>query len=471
MRDNRVILKIFKSIMGILVCSFSIFSNLHAATSQEESSLLAQSLQLPSIEHNQSTGPNIDKIFPDENSATLKKAVKTAMESNYRIRQAQERITQAEYSTKEAQADFLPQVDVSATGTAKETKGFDTQNYGQTRGDAVVTYNLYSSGMHTENIERTKITKREQEERLKGTYEEEISKAIDAYFSVAYGKLSVDVNRKNYEKLLKILEIVKIKRELGAATLGDESSIQASVSNAKTALINTESAYNNARDYYEFLTNSKIELLSPYETAFDIELSPFDTVFDEIKSRNTDLTILEIQIKGKQKDVVINNATKGPKIDFSMTNSKRYKNDYISPDALKNNSDFIGELTISYHFYDGGRTEAKSAKLLSEVSGLIYNLEYTKQDTKWNSQKLFNSVQTNSRTIETLTTEIDASRRMSDAYWEKFRLSSQDLVTLLQAQRQVNSAELEKLRSEKTRLIDYFALLAKQGKLIEYFNF
>lgn len=471
MRDNRVILKIFKSIMGILVCSFSIFSNLHAATSQEESSLLAQSLQLPSIEHNQSTGPNIDKIFPDENSATLKKAVKTAMESNYRIRQAQERITQAEYSTKEAQADFLPQVDVSATGTAKETKGFDTQNYGQTRGDAVVTYNLYSSGMHTENIERTKITKREQEERLKGTYEEEISKAIDAYFSVAYGKLSVDVNRKNYEKLLKILEIVKIKRELGAATLGDESSIQASVSNAKTALINTESAYNNARDYYEFLTNSKIELLSPYETAFDIELSPFDTVFDEIKSRNTDLTILEIQIKGKQKDVVINNATKGPKIDFSMTNSKRYKNDYLSPDALKNNSDFIGELTISYHFYDGGRTEAKSAKLLSEVSGLVYNLEYTKQDTKWNSQKLFNSVQTNSRTIETLTTEIDASRRMSDAYWEKFRLSSQDLVTLLQAQRQVNSAELEKLRSEKTRLIDYFALLAKQGKLIEYFNF
>lgn len=471
MRNKRVICKISKSVIGILVCSFSIFLDLHAATSQEESSPLSQSLQLLSIENNQSNESNSDKIFSDENSATLKKAVKTAMESNYRIRQAQERIVQAEYSTKEAQADFLPQVDISASGTAKETKGFDTQNYSQRRGDAVVTYNLYSSGMHTENIERTKITKKEQEERLKGTYEEEITKAIDAYFSVAYGKLSVTVNRKNYEKLLKILEIVKIKRELGAATLGDESSIQASVSNAKTALINTESAYNNARDYYEFLTNSKIELLSPYETAFDIELSPFDTVFDEIKSRNTDLTILETQIKGKQKDVVINNATKGPKIDFSMTNSKRYKNDYIAPDALKNNSDFTGELTISYHFYDGGRTEAKSAKLLSEVSGLIYNLEYTKQDTKWNSQKLFNSVQTNSRTIETLTTEIDASRRMADAYWEKFRLSSQDLVTLLQAQRQVNSAELEKLRSEKMRLIDYFGLLAKQGKLTEYFNF
>lgn len=466
-----MIFKISKSVISILAYGFFISSNLYAAENQEASSLLAQSFQQISVENNQSSGSSINKNFADENGATLKKAVKIAIASNYRIRQAQERIVQAEHSTKEAEADFLPQVDIAATGTSKDSKGFDTQNYSQTKGDAVVTYNLYSSGMHSENVARTRITKKEQEERLRGTLEEEISKAIDAYLSVAYGKLSVEVNRGNYEKLLKILEIVKIKRELGAATLGDESSIQASVSNAKTALINTESAYNNAKDYYEFLTNSKIELLTPYETAFDIELSPFEQVFEEIKSNNTDLNIIETQIKGKQKDVVINNATKGPKIDFSMTNSKRLKNDYLAPDALKNNSDFTGELIVSYHFYDGGRTEAKSAKLLSEVSGLVYNLEYTKQDTKWNSQKLFNSVQTNSRTIETLTTEIDASRRMSDAYWEKFRLSSQDLVTLLQAQRQVNNAELEKLRSEKTRLVDYFVLLAKQGKLVDYFNF
>jgi hypothetical protein len=41
----------------------------------------------------------------------------------------------------------------------------------------------------------------------------------------------------------------------------------------------------------------------------------------------------------------------------------------------------------------------------------------------------------------------------------------------LQAQRQVNTAELEKLRSEKTRIIDYFNLLTKQGKLLEYFGY
>lgn len=409
----------------------------------------------------------------EKNNATLKKAVTTAIGLNYRIRQARERVVQAEHSTKEAYASYYPEVDASLGPQKKSTKGFDTQKYDQGKAELVTTYNLFSSGVHEETVNRTRITKQEQEERYRGTLEEEILKVVDAYFGVAYGRLAVEVNKNNYEKLLKILEIVQIKRELGAATKGDENSILASVSNAKTALINTESSYNNARDYYEFLTSLKLEDLNPYELNFETKLSSFDELFNEIKRNNTELSIIEKQIEGKQKDVEISNSINGLKIDFTMSNARRLRNDrmLVEKPTEGHNTDYTAELTFSLKLFDGGRQEARSAKLLSEASALIYNLEYTKQDTKWNSQKLYNSVQTNTRTIETLDTEIDASRKMADAYWEKFRLSSQDLVTLLQAQRQVNSAELEKIRSEKTRLTDYFSLLSKQGKLVEYFGY
>ncbi len=409
----------------------------------------------------------------EKNNATLKQAVTTAIGLNYRIRQARERIIQAEHSTKEAYASYYPEVDASLGPQKKSTKGFDTQKYDQGKAELITSYNLFSSGVHEETVNRTRITKKEQEERYRGTLEEEILKVVDAYFGVAYGRLAVEVNKNNYEKLLKILEIVQIKRELGAATKGDENSILASVSNAKTALINTESSYNNARDYYEFLTSSKLEDLNPYELNFETKLSSFDELFNEIKRNNTELSIIEKQIEGKQKDVEISNSINGLKIDFSMSNARRLRNDrmLVEKPTEGHNTDYTAELTFSLKLFDGGRQEARSAKLLSEASALIYNLEYTKQDTKWNSQKLYNSVQTNTRTIETLDTEIDASKKMADAYWEKFRLSSQDLVTLLQAQRQVNSAELEKIRSEKTRLTDYFSLLSKQGKLAEYFGY
>lgn len=409
-------------------------------------------------------------LLVEGDKATLKQAVAVAIERNFRVKQAQERITQAESSTAEAQSDLQPQVDFIVTGTGKETKGFDTQQYGQLKGDVAVNYNLYSSGMHVETIERTKITKKEQEERLRGTKEEEIVKVIDAYLSVVYGRLSIEVNQNNYDKLLKILEIVKTKRELGAATAGDENSILASVSNAKTALINTESNYNNAKDYYEFLTGSKIEEMVPFETEFEIVLQPLEKLLAQIEKENVDLTIIEKQIEGKQKDVTVTKASNGPKVDLAISNSKRARQDYSIVPTDGHNRDFTAELIFSYNLYDGGKNEAKTAKLLSEISGLVYNLEYTKKDTRWNSQKLFNSVQTNSRTIDTLKVEIEASKKMAEAYWEKFRLSSQDLVTLLQAQRQVNSAELAKLTSEKTRLTDYFNLLMKQGKLVDYFG-
>lgn len=451
-----------------------------SADSNNTDKYVAPKLDFLAVDENKTIETNktkeSDKKFVFENNATLKMCVTSAIKSNYRVKQAKERVLQAEHSTREAYADFLPQGSVTATGTRKGTKGFDIQEYEEAKGDVTLTYNIFSSGMHAATVARTKITKREQEQKLRGTIEEEIGKLVDAYFSVVYGRLAIEANRNNFEKLQQILEIVKIKREFGAATAGDESSILASVSNAKTALINTESAYNNARDYYEFLTNSKIELLNPYETDFDVKLQPFDELFEEIRYKNIDLSIIKTQISGKQKDVFINKATDWPKLDLSISNSRRFRKDFnynkwSATPTQGNNRDSLAELTLTYNFYTGGRTEAKTAKLLSEVSGLVYNLEYTMQDTKWNSQKLFNSVQTNTRTLETLTTEINASRRMADAYWEKFRLSSQDLVTLLQAQRQVNTAELEKLRSEKTRIVDYFNLLAKQGKLLEFFGF
>lgn len=469
----------FNSFKNILFFVFAAIGTLSfAADEAVDSNLSAMSpikIELIKSDSNESD-KNItalkdsNKTIVFENKATLKEAIETAIALNYKIKQAKERVLQSKYSTREAFADFLPQLTVSATSTRKGSKGYETQEYKQIQGDATMTYNLFSSGMHTATVQKSQITQKEQEERLRGVLEEEMLKVIDAYFSVVYGKLSIEANKNNFDKLLQILEIVKIKKEFGAATSGDEGSIMASVSNAKTALINTESAYNNSKDYYEFLTSTKTELLFPYETDVDVKLKSFDDMFDEIREKNTDISLLKTQIKGKQKEVFIAKATDMPKLDFTLTNTRKYRNDYFDSTQQGNNRDATAEFVLSYNLYTGGRTEAKAARLLSEVSGLIFNLEYTTKDTKWNSQKLFNSVQTNSRALESLNAEINASKKMADAYWEKFRLSSQDLVTLLQAQRQVNAAELEKLKSEKTRSVDYFNLLAKSGKLLEYFG-
>lgn len=410
------------------------------------------------------------------NKVTLKDAVKEAIDANYRVKQAKERVVQANYMVREALGEFLPAVTLSNTNMRKQMNGFDKQNYAQYDYSASLNYNLFASGRDAATLDKNKLVKNEQEEKLKGTMQEEINKMIDAYCSVVFGRLSVEANTRNYEKLSKIYEIVKIKSSLGAATKGDESSIAASLANAKTAKMNTESAYNNAKDYYEFLINQKADDRNPYETNFDIALEEFDPIYENIKTNNTDLNIMRRQIDEKKKDVYIAKSTSWPTVDFTASTTRRYRND-LNNDGSSititdgENSDTLLQIVVSYDIYTGGKTEAKTARTMSEVSDKIYNLEYTIKETKWDSQKLFNSVQTNTNTLKSLEKEIDESRKMAYSYWERFRLSSQDLVILLQAQRQVNTAELEQLRSQKTRIIDYFNLLTKQGKLLEYFGY
>ncbi len=421
---------------------------------------------------NNATDSNNSKIDTKlVNFVTLQDAVKTSIESNFRVKQAKERIKQADQMVREAQGDFLPQVTLSADAMRRKNNGFDVQDYSQGEYGAVLSYNLFSSGKHLAQYNKNKIVKKEQEEKYKGTVQEEINKLIDAYCSVVYGKLAVEVNKRNYDKLIEVYEIVKKKRELGAATNGDESSISASVSNAKTAMTNTESAYNNAKDYYEFLIDKKMDQLTPYEQGFDIKVDNFEKIFDEIKTNNTDLNIIRAHIDEKRKDLLINKASDLPSLDLTLSDTRRYRKDFGSKPLDGGNSDLLGQITLTYNLYTGGKTQAKTARIMSETTDNIYDLEYTTKQTKWDSQKLYNSVITNTKTLTTLSSEISESQKMTDAYWERFRLASQDLVILLQAQRQVNTAELEKLKSEKTRIIDYFNLLTKQGKLLEYFGY
>jgi outer membrane protein, adhesin transport system len=414
-----------------------------------------------------------------EHNITLKEAIRYAIKSNYRIKQAKEKWFQAGFSADEALGSILPQVSFTSTATRyvsdqNSTGPFDKSTYKLIDNSLTATMNLFDFGAQRLTYQKAKQTKFEFQKRFQGTIEEEGGKVIKAYFDVVFNRRMMEINQRNFDQLLKILDIVKIKKDLGAASTGDESAIQASVSNAKTALINTDSTLNNANDYYRFLMDdTPANEVNPFEVSFDTSVGEsFEPFAIDIQASNTDLEILKAQIRSKQKEFASQKAMTLPKVDFSLTldSKKRVNYDEPAPQGTYFGRSTKADITLSYNFYTGGRDESKKSRLYSEISALLFDLEYTSKDAKWNSQKLFNSVQTNSRTVETLSSEIDASRRMVNAYWEKFRLSSQDLAVLLQAQRQLNTAELEKLRSEKQRLLDFFELMTKRGKLLEYFG-
>ncbi len=88
----------------------------------------------------------------------------------------------------------------------------------------------------------------------------------------------------------------------------------------------------------------------------------------------------------------------------------------------------------------------------------------------WNLEKLYSSLLSLQESIESIKNELESSNTMVESYWEGFRYGEQELYTLLQAQKQLSSAELDLIESEQNNLIDYFKVLQVSGELLEYFS-
>ena len=77
---------------------------------------------------NNATDSNNSKIDTKlVNFVTLQDAVKTSIESNFRVKQAKERIIQADQMVREAQGDFLPQVTLSADAMRRKNNGLQSR--------------------------------------------------------------------------------------------------------------------------------------------------------------------------------------------------------------------------------------------------------------------------------------------------------------------------------------------------------
>ena len=72
--------------------------------------------------------------------------------------------------------------------------------------------------------------------------------------------------------------------------------------------------------------------------------------------------------------------------------------------------------------------------------------------------------------LNRVNTEIVSSRKAVTSYWEAFKLGEQDLQTLLQGQKQLNSAETELVKFEEDYITDFFSILEITGDLSSFFD-
>jgi outer membrane protein, adhesin transport system len=400
--------------------------------------------------------------------STLFNAIEIAIDNSYILKSALEKTYQATHSLSEAQSALHP----SATTSFED--GYSRQYFVGSPIDSFesrvlslsLQYNIYDAGATYSRIDQSHSGINQAVYLYRQTLEKEILKTIEAYLGVVFNYMSIKSNRTNMAKLNEILEIVKIKRQNGAATIGDESSIAASVANAKASLVKIESKYSDSKSYYEYILGVTIDNFHPYEAEYNMLTATLEEVLENVSNHNIEILINQTKRNSKKSELKAHNAAFKPTLDFSLSVSKRNSN--FGGNGIED--DTRAMLKLAYLLYDGGKRESKEARILSEIAQLNYLDEQNRKKLMWDVKKLHNSINTLDDTLTNTHEELSATYTMVKTYWETFKLSSQDLDILLQAQRQLNKTQLNILRYQQNRINDFFKLLAKEGKLISYFK-
>lgn len=188
------------------------------------------------------------------------------------LKASREQVIQSELKLKDAIAGYYPTLNFESEAARTQAtdvggdvkyKYFNDRNY-----KFILNQNLYSGGETSNNIKSLEKKLNVEKNQYQIVLQEQITKAVKAYFDVVFSHRTVLASESNMTKLNKILEIVTIKYDNGAASIGDLTAIKANVSNAQTQLTKVRSKFTESMRYYEYIVGENYAQTLPYEKKF-----------------------------------------------------------------------------------------------------------------------------------------------------------------------------------------------------------
>ena len=395
--------------------------------------------------------------------------------NNYNVKIAREKVEQAKLNLDEAYSGYKPTVDVEYKyGTTEKTPsddGIDSpkNRYHDETAKLQIKQNIYSGGATHNKIKGLEKSLEVAKNRYELAISQEIQNAIKAYLGVVFSYQSLYATRINMEMLQKILEIVTIKYDLGAASIGDISSIKASVSNAESKLSKTNSKFVESLKYYEYIVGEDFKYTLPYEYEFKIELAPLEELLTLANEENLNIVSYLTTVESEKYKLKGAQSAYEPKVDLELTHTRIYDKDIDPEDYYRQNMN-EAYVTVKYNLYNGDRDSNKILSVYSTIRETKYKIEEERRKLKWIISNLHQSLNALESSIASTKQEVESSEVTVESYWEAFKNGEQDLQTLLTAQRQLNTAQVSLIEFYESRLNDYFKLTFETGQLVSYFE-
>ncbi len=272
------------------------------------------------------------------------------------------------------------------------------------------------------------------------------------------------------ENVLNHKEILNKIKERTDAGIGRKSEVQQTKSRLSLAYANLIVQQNN---YQDTLTNYLFNVGRHFDESsfiFPTLDYSFPKTVDEATQiaikNNPALKVMYSNIIAKKAEYKKSKSSFYPILDATI--SQNWSDNVNGVSGTKESTNAY--LTLSYNIYKGGADEAQKLKKMTAIQEENEALNKTKRDIVKATRLSYMSYKTYGAQISYLKSHVAMAKKTLDSYVDEYGLGRRDLLAILDAQKEYNTARQTLTRAKYDLLISKYKLLRSMNTLLEQFK-
>ncbi len=311
---------------------------------------------------------------------------------------------------------------------------------------------------------------------FKAVAEETVGNVENAYWSLYLAKRAIDIQHQSLELAEKQLQESIERVTVGRLPELELAAVHAEVSTRKSALIDAQSNYEQARLRFLYLLNPSVRntwgiVPQPTDRPF-IPVDTLDAVELHVEAGlefRSDLRQAKYEIQQGELDITRTKNGLLPRLDFFISLGRSTYAESFDQSMPKLRSPYYDvNMGVNFEFPVPNRqARARLARAKWTHEQMEISLDNMKQLVEWDVRGAFVEVERARQQIGATTSTRELQSLKVDAELEKFRVGKSTNYLVLQAQREYTSSQLD----EASAMVDYLNALVNlyqmEGTLLE----
>ena len=396
---------------------------------------------------------------------SLTDAIIASLKGNPEIQIALAQQDDAKYGVREAQAGYLPKVDLTGSWGREFARTLPQDPTQRFRTEATISLNqnLWDFGVTINDIKRARATYRAAQWGTREKIEAISYDIANAYLGVLLQQKLVKLAEDEIASIKKILRIVTVQKDLGLTTPADVERAQTRLENVRSQLLDRTSALEQARNAYKRLTNHMPLTAADVPAAGQALPESAEAAVDLIDVRSPRLAQAVEDRRSLDKQYDSQADTTLPR--FGLTIASDYRRDVLGSTGRA--YDARAMLTFSYQIYNGGATTAIKRRIGARLRQADYELDRRRREVEQDIRIDYAALGAAKEKIATIEDEIASAQRVADLYKQQFRGGRRTVFDLLDSEQLLFGARAKQIANQLALRAAEYRVLQKLGGLFD----